>query len=97
MLLQIDDPEIHRRPEALGIQGDDEDKERWLRRALREAFHRREQAERFENQVRKAGVGGPGRLWTDAAWEALKHGEYIHPPEPDSLAVPSGWKSRRLK
>jgi hypothetical protein len=94
--LLIDDPELEKRLEPLGIQGD-ESKERWLRRTLLEALHRGEQAERFEDQVRKAHSGGPGRSWTDADWEALKRGEYIHPPEPDSWAVPPGWKSRRLK
>lgn len=88
------DPEIEERLEAIGLE-DEEAKERWLRNALREALHRRELATRFEAEVRKADAGGPGRVWTDAHWEALKRGEYVHTPEPDSWAVPPGWKSPR--
>lgn len=93
-MLRINDPEIEKRLEAIGIQGH-ESKERWLRDALRDALDRRELAERFEAEVRKGEASGPGRIWTDADWEALKRGEYVHPPESDSWAVPPGRKSPR--
>ena len=95
-MLLINDPEIEKRLEAIGLQ-DDDAKEQWLRGALREALDRRELAERFEAEVRKGEASGPGRVWTDADWEALKRGEYVHPPEADSWAVPPGWKSRRAE
>lgn len=95
-MLHINDPEIEKRLEAIGVQ-DEAAKQRWLRNALRDALHRQELAERFEAEVRKADADGPGRLWTDADWEALKRGEYVHPPEADSWAVPPGWKSPRAR
>lgn len=95
-MLQLNDPEIERRLEAIGIQ-DHEAKQRWLREALGEALRRRELAGRFEAEVRKADDSGPSRVWTDADWEALKRGEYTHPPEPGSWAVPPGWKSPRAE
>lgn len=93
-MLQLDDPEIEERLEAIGVQ-DAEAKERWLREALREALRRRELAERFEAEVRKADESGPGRVWSDADWKSLRRGEYVHPPEPENWAVPPGWKSPR--
>ena len=95
-MLHLNDPEIEERLEAIGIQ-DEEAKERWLRDALREALRRRELVERFEAEVRNGGASGPGRVWTDEDWEKLKRGEYEHPPEPDSWAVPPGWKSPRAE
>jgi len=95
-MLRIDDPDIEKRLEALGVQ-DDEAKEQWLRAAIRKALDRGVLVERFEGEVRKADEGGPGRVWTEADWEALKRGEYVHPPEADSWAVPPGWKSPRVE
>jgi hypothetical protein len=38
---------------------------------------------------------GTGMEWTDKRWKTLERGEYQHPFEANSLAVPPGWKPPR--
>ena len=50
--------------------------------------------QRLEPQL-EAWFSGPAEAMTDQDWDALLRGEYKYPPDPESLAVPPGWKSPR--
>ncbi len=40
-------------------------------------------------QVEAGFNSGESREWTNEDWDALKRGEYRHPPDPDSWAIPA--------
>jgi hypothetical protein len=55
-----------------------------------------ELGDRLEAQMESWFTEGEGREWTQDDWARLKKGEYRHAPDPESLAVPPGWRSPRL-
>lgn len=97
MLTIAIDPDVEQQLEAAGVTTE-AGKVAWVedavrRRLARAGLERRkaELAQRVDDFVARAFEGEPIEL-TDERWDELLAGKRRSPFQPDSLAVPPGWK-----